>query len=356
MWPSTRLLDLFAIEHPIVQAPMAGASTPALAAAVANAGGLGSLGCAFCTPLSFAADVEATLALTNRSLHVNFFAHRPPVMDPDRARTAQAKLQPHYDRYGLGRVPVPEPTVHPFDEAMLDAVLAKRQQIVSFHFGLPEPDMVEAIKASGAVLLASATTPAEAVDLEARGVDAVIAQGAEAGGHNGFYLTQEPSQMGTFALVPQVVDAVSVPVIAAGGIGDGRGIAAAFALGADGVQIGTGFLLSDEAATTGVHRRALAASDGSNTVLTRAFSGRPARSLQNRLAEDLAPHEQDLPDFPLMVSVTGPLKAPELAAESGELISLWSGQAVALAETGAAAAIVQRLVDEAGAAFARLRP
>jgi nitronate monooxygenase len=237
---------------------------------------------------------------------------------------------------------------------MFEAVMATRPGVVSFHFGLPEQRFVDALKGDGAVILCSATTPAEARDLEARGVDVVIAQGWEAGGHQGHYLTDRPAGIGTMALVPQVVDAVRVPVVAAGGIADGRGIAAALALGAAGVQIGTAFLTTAEAGVASAHVAALMAADGAATAMTRAFSGRPARGIVNRYMRELGPHEDGLPDFPLMNTLTAPLRKAGAAGGNPDFMALWSGQAVGLNRQGTIAELVERLVAEAQAAVRRL--
>ncbi len=347
-WPTTRLTDLLGIEHPIIQAPMAGASTPALAAAVSNAGGLGSLGCAIQTAEVFRSDIGATQKATNRPIHVNFFAHEAPTPDDAKAARATELLAPYYEELGLGDVPPAIATHFPFDAAMLDAVLAVRPQIISFHFGLPEEELVRAIKDAGIILLSSATSVREAVDLEKRSVDAVIAQGWEAGGHRGTYLSSfEGARAGTMSLVPQVVDAVNVPVIAAGGIADGRGIAAAFALGASGVQIGTAFLTCMEAGIPDIHKEILLKSSDDDTRVTKAFSGRPARGIVNRYIEDMAAFENDLPDFPLVNTLTGPLRKASAARGEGDFIALWSGQSVGLNRAMPAGELFDKLVEEA---------
>ena len=354
MWPDTRLTDLLGIEHPIIQAPMAGASTPAMAAAAANAGCLGSVGCAMMTPESYRAAFEQVRGATNRRINVNFFCHKPPFFDDQKAAAAQARMMPFYLELGLGEVPEVAPINFPFGEEMIEAVMGTRPGVVSFHFGLPEQRFVDALKADGAVILCSATTPAEARDLEARGVDVVIAQGWEAGGHQGFYLSDRPAGIGTMALVPQVVDAVRVPVVAAGGIADGRGIAAALALGAAGVQIGTAFLTTAETGVARQHVDALIAADGADTAMTRAFSGRPARGIVNRYMRELAPHEDNLPDFPLMNTLTAPLRKASAERGSPDFLPLWSGQAVALNRRGTVGELVEGLVREARAAMRRL--
>ncbi len=351
-WPTTKLTDLLGIEHPIIQAPMAGASTPALAAAVSSAGGLGSLGCAIQTTEAFRADIGATQKATNRPIHVNFFAHQAPKPDAAKEARASALLAPYYAELGLGDVPPAIATHFPFDAAMLDAVLDVRPQILSFHFGLPGQDIVDAIKDAGIVLLSSATSVREAVDLEMRGVDAVIAQGWEAGGHRGTYLSSfEGARAGTMSLVPQVADAVKVPVIAAGGIADGRGIAAAFALGASGVQMGTAFLTCMEAGIPDVHKEILLKSSDDDTRVTKAFSGRPARGIVNRYIEEMAVHEDELPDFPLVNTMTGPLRKASAAKGKGDFVALWSGQSVGLNRAMPAGELFDKLVEEAQSAM-----
>ncbi|MCP5081951.1 MAG: nitronate monooxygenase [Alphaproteobacteria bacterium] len=347
MWPNTQLLDLLGIDHPIIQAPMAGATTPALAAAVSNAGGMGSLGCAFMTPERTGEEIAKTMMATNRSINVNFFVHEPPGEDAAKNATLKERLQPYFDELGLGEMPAVTPTNFPFDEAMMEVMLELRPRVVSFHFGLPAQHMVQALKEAGVVVLSSATTVREAVLLADGGVDAIVAQGWEAGGHRGtFASTMDAARVGTMALVPQIVDAVNVPVIAAGGIGDGRGIAAAFALGAAGVQPGTAFLTTEEAATPAVYRKALLEASDEDTRLTRAFSGRPARGLSNRYIEEMAAHDEDLPDFPLLNTLTGPLRKASTEAGSPDFVALWSGQAMSLNRTLPAGELLEKLVEE----------
>ncbi len=347
MWPNTQLLDLLGIDHPIIQAPMAGSTTPALAAAVSNAGGMGSLGCAFMTPERTGEEIAKTMMATNRSINVNFFVHEPPSDNAERNAKAKETMQPYFDELDLGEMPAVVPTNFPFDEAMMDVMLELRPRVVSFHFGLPSQHIVRALKEAGIVILSSATTVREATILVDGGVDAVIAQGWEAGGHRGtFASSMDAARVGTMALVPQIVDAVNVPVIAAGGIADGRGIAAAFALGAAGVQPGTAFLTTQEAATPAVYRKALLEADDEDTRLTRAFSGRPARGLSNRFIEEMAAHDDDLPDFPLLNTVTGPLRKASVEAGSPDFVALWSGQAMSLNRTMPAGELVEKLVEE----------
>lgn len=350
-WPDARLTELLGVRLPIIQAPMAGASTPAMAAAAANAGALGSIAAALISPEAIGAEVAEARTATNGGLNINFFCHRPPARDSARIEAAKARLAPYYAEFGLG-APADPAASPPFDEARLEAVLAAEPRVVSFHFGLPAPSLLRPLKDAGIVVLSSATSPKEAVWLEENGADAIIAQGWEAGGHRGVFNPAEgPGEMGTMALVPAVVDRVSVPVIAAGGIADGRGIAAAFMLGAAGVQIGTAFLTSPEAKIGAPHKAALLASDGSDTGVTEAFSGRPARGIRNRYMAEMAGAE--LPDFPLMNPLTGPLRAASAKAGSGDFMSLWSGQGAGLIREEGTGAIVERLANEALALLGR---
>lgn len=352
-WPSARLTDLLGIEHPILQAPMSGYATPELVAAVARFGGLGGLGFAGVAAADIAAQLRQTMALTNRPFQANFFAHDAPRDDPEKATAARALVAPLYEEIGAGPVPQPVAPFAPFDAEMLEAVLAARPKVVSFHFGLPEEALLAPLRDAGCLLMCTATTPREAKALEDAGVDIVIAQGWEAGGHRGEFLDRGGS-LGTLALVPQVADAVSIPVVAAGGIADGRGIAACFALGADGVQLGSAFLSTPEAATPAPQRDTIAHSDGAQTHVTRAVSGRPARMIANRYTEALAPHEAGLPDFPVMFSLSGPLKQAGYAAGTAEYGALYSGQAIGLNRSLPAGDLLARLVTETAEAFQRL--
>lgn len=352
MWRQRDLIELVGVRHPIVQAPMAGVTTPALAAAVAGAGGLGSLGCAMRSPDAVREQTAGFRRLTDAPINLNFFANSPPVADPVRAETARRLVEPYYEELDIELVAQPaEIRVH-FDEPMLEALVELRPEIVSFHFGLPASAVVDAIKALGSVVMSTATTVHEARLLEDLGADVIVAQGWEAGGHRGTFASPlEHAQVGTMALVPQVADAVSVPVIAAGGIGDGRGIAAALALGASGVQIGTGFLRCPEADVPEAYRGALAAASDDSTQVTSAFTGRPARALRTRYVQETSQHGE-LPEFPLMIGFQGPLRAASAERGSADFMSLWSGQAAALAESLPADRLVRQLVDQAAEALA----
>ena len=354
-WKSNKLTEILGIQVPIIQAPMAGSTTPELAAAVSNVGGLGSLGCAFMSPDQFADQCATVRGATNGAYNVNFFTHEEPGQDSVRGEKMRDALKPYYDEFGLGEVPAAVPSAPSFNEEMLDAVLAASPPIVSFHFGLPSPDAVRAVKATGAVVLSSATTVKEARWLEQGGCDAVVAQGFEAGGHRGtFQASFEAGCVGNFALVPQIVDAVSVPVIASGGIADGRGIAAALALGAQGVQMGTAFLTCPESAAHDVYRRALINAGDDDTRITAAFSGRPARGLDNRYIRDMLGKDAMFPDFPINNTLTGPLRKASADAGKEDFMSLWSGQAAAMSKSLPAADLVKILVAETNDTLSRL--
>lgn len=353
-WPDTRLCDLLDIEHPIIQAPMAGASTAEMAAVVGNCGGMGSLGCAMMDAETIHANVKKARSASNCGINLNFFCHKAPELNADRADAAQARLQPWFDRLGAGEIPDVVESNFPFNQDICDAVLAASPKVASFHFGLPDEAMVTQLKDAGILILSSATSAAEARWLAERGVDAVIAQGAEAGGHNGWFLPRDGGEVaGTMALVPRVVDAVDCPVIAAGGIADGRGIAAAFALGAAGVQIGTAFLATPESAVSEVHKEALANATGDDTQFSRAFSGRAARTLVNAYSREMET-VTEWPDFPLMNTVTGPLRAASAKAGLPDAISLWSGQGAGLVGKSTTRQVFENLVAQAQAALGRV--
>lgn len=343
MWRDRRILDLFDIEHPIIQAPMAGAQGSALAIAVSNAGGLGALPCALLSHEQIRREVQTIRQQTDKPFSLNFFCHKPPPDDPDAEARWIARLAPYRQELGIS-----EPTVRagraPFDAAACLLVEEFRPPVVSFHFGLPEQALLDRVKRTGARIISSATTVAEARWLEERGVNAIIAQGVEAGGHRGMFLeTSIASQVGTFALVPQIADAVRVPIIAAGGIGDVRGIAAAFALGAAAVQIGTAYLLCLESTISPLYREALKKAEGHDTVLTNVFTGRPARGLLNRIVREVGPMSADAPAFPTATNATLPLRLKAEAAGSADFTSLWSGQTPQFASERSAAEVTRAL-------------
>ena len=320
--------DLFDIEFPLIQAPMAGVQTSALAIAVCNAGGLGSLPCAMLSIETMRAEVAAIRAQTSRPYNLNFFCHAPPLPDAAREARWRAALAPFHAEFGIDPASIAAgPGRAPFTHEVADALEEFAPPVMSFHFGLPPPDLLARVRGWGAKVLASATTVDEARWLAERGVDAVIAQGAEAGGHRGMFLGDDiATQIGLFALLPQVKRAVDVPVVAAGGIGDAQGVAAALALGAAGVQIGTAYLLCPEATTSAPHRAALASEAARETALTNVFTGRPARGIMNRVMRELGPMSPAAPAFPLATGAMAPLRAKAEAQGSGEFSPLWSGQ------------------------------
>jgi nitronate monooxygenase len=359
MWPDRRLIDLFKIEHPLVLSPMAGFGTVGLAASVCDAGGLGSISCATMQPQAAAKTIEELRRLTSKPINVNFFCHAPARADAEREQAWHDRLSPYRRELGIAPEPVSRLDITPFGDAMCKVVEDAKPEVVSFHFGLPPPRLLDRVKAAGCRVISSATTVEEARWLEARGVDAIIAQGYEAGGHRGIFLAADlnraiASQSGTLALVPQIADAVGVPVIAAGGIGDGRGIAAAFALGASGTQIGTAFLRCPEAATPLLHREALRHASGDPTVLTNVLSGRPARALVNRLVLEVGPVSDAAPDFPLPMGELAPLRASAEQRGNSDFTPLWSGQAAPLGTEMPAKALTLKMAEEAIARFKRL--
>jgi nitronate monooxygenase len=355
MWPDRRIIDLLGIEHPILLAPMAGPGTAELAMAVAEAGGLGALPCAMSSPEQIRSDLGVFRQRTAKPINLNFFTHTPPQPDPARDARWKARLAPYYAEFGVDpSKPVPAVNRAPFDETTCAIVEEFNPAVVSFHFGLPEPRLLARVRAAGCQVIASATTAAEARWLAERGCDAIIAQGAEGGGHRGMFLSDDvASQAGTFALVPQVVDAVKVPVIAAGGIADARGIVAALALGASAVQIGTAYLFCPEAKVTALHRQALRNARDDGTALTNLFSGRPARGLINRVMREVGPLSAEAPAFPLAGGALAPLKAAAEAKDSADFSALWSGQAAALGREMPAAELTKLLAQEALARLGR---
>jgi len=343
MWSRNAFTERLNLKWPILQAPMGWLSTPALAAAVSNAGGLGGLGM-----WGFSAeDAERRIAGFRQqcggSLNVNYPLWPEPSITPQASAAMRKHLQVHYDAKGLGPVPEPMGAASDVSHEHLAMLLRAKPEMVSFHFGLPRPEIVHAIKDAGIFVISSATTVAEARTLEERGVDAVIAQGTEAGGHRGTFSGVDISmQPGLFALLPQVVDAVRVPVIAAGGVADGRQVAAAFMLGASAVQLGTAFLRCEEANVLDAHRAALRNADEACTIVTDMITGRPARYIRNRLSDDLIASGLEPVSFPAQMSLTVPLE------KSGdrEFTLLLAGQSAALTKDTNATALVESLAAE----------
>ena len=322
------LQELLGIQLPVVQAPMAGVQDSALAIAVSNAGGLGSLPCAMLSLEQMRAEIAAIKAGTSRPFNVNFFCHTPPSPDPEREKRWRKALEPYYRELGVDpdlATSTAERT--PFTSEAADIVEEFRPAVVSFHFGLPSPELLARIRSCGAKILSSATTVDEALWLEAHGVDAIIAQGLEAGGHRGHFLSGDLTrQVGLFALLPEIVRTAKVPVIAAGAIADARGVRGARSLGAAGVQPGTAYLLCPEAKTRAVHRTALTSDAARHTALTNVFSGRAARGIVNRLMRELGPLSPLAPDFPLASAALAPLRAKAEQQGRGDFSPLWAGQ------------------------------
>lgn len=349
MWPDRRLLDLFKTEHPIILAPMAGVMDAELVIAAAEGGALGSLPCAMISADKAREQVQIIRQRVSAPVNLNFFCHTPVAADASREAGWRGRLGTYYKEFGLDPdAPVNAANRAPFDEAMCRMVEEVKPEIVSFHFGLPDKALLDRVKAAGCVVIASATIVREAVWLEQRGVDAVIAQGAEAGGHRGMFLTETiANQPGTLALAPQIVDAVKVPVIAAGGIADGRGIAAAFALGAAGVQIGTAYLRCPEATGSAIAKAALAAADDDSTVVTNVMTGRPARGVANRVMREVGPVSPDAPAFPHAATALAPLKAAAEKQGRVDFTNLWAGQALRLGTEMPAAELTRKLAADA---------
>jgi nitronate monooxygenase len=325
---SKRFCERLGLELPIIQAPMAGVQGSALALAVSNTGGLGSLPCALLTADAASAELTVIARSTSRPYNVNFFCHRQPARDAAREAAWRQALVPYFRELQLDPGAVPDgPGRGAFDNDAADLLAAFRPPVVSFHFGLPSEDLLRRVKAWRPIVLASATTVDEARWLEVHGADAIIAQGVEAGGHRGMFLSEDlTTQLGTFALVPQIAHAVSVPVIAAGGIADATGVAAALRLGAAAVQVGTSYLLCHETTTSAIHRAALKSDAARHTAVTNVFTGRPARSIVNRLVAELGPIAAAAPPFPLATSAVMALRAKAERQGSDAFSSLWAGQ------------------------------
>ena len=337
------------LELPLIQAPMAGVQGVAMAAAVSGAGALGSLPGAAMSPQALRDAVGEMRRDGGLPVNVNFFCHAPPAADPAREAAWRAALRPYFEELGVSPAAIQNgPGRLPFNEEAVAVVEALRPEVVSFHFGLPPAPLLERVRRAGAQVWSSATTVAEARWLAAHGVDAIIAQGVEAGGHRGVFLPEgQPidlsGQLRTMALLPAILEAVRVPVIAAGGIVDADGVAAALRMGACAAQVGTAFLLCPEATTTAVHRAALQSDAARDTALTNLFTGRPARGIVNRLMRELGPLSEVAPAFPTAVNALAPLRAAAEQAGSGDFSPLWSGQDVSGCRAIPAAQLVKQL-------------
>lgn len=348
-WPNRRLLELLKLEIPIIQAPMAGSDSVAMARSVSSTGALGSLACALLSADGIREAVRAIRLEMPRPFNLNFFCHTMDSPDSSAKERWKNFLRPHYERLGLDIDAVPESRLRlPFDEEICGVVEEIAPAVASFHFGLPPSGLMERLKQRGIKILASATSVKEAIWLENHGCDAVIAQGFEAGGHRAMFLeTNVATQVGLFALLPQVVDAVSIPVIAAGGIADARGIVAAFALGASGVQMGTAYLFCPEAKISPLYRRALKEMIDTGTVVTNLFSGRPARGMLNHYLVEAGPMSEEVLAFPYAATLVAPLRATSEESGSLDYMQLWSGQAAKLANAVPADELTRKLAAEA---------
>jgi len=352
----TALTRRLSLSHPIIQAPLAGGGdTPALVAAVCGAGALGFIGAAYSTPAQIIEASRAVRARTARPFGVNLFAPQPLAEAPGDPGPVLERLAPYFAELDLPPPALPSAAGARFDD-QLKAALDTGAAVFSFTFGIPPAPAIAAIKERGMFLMGTATTVDEALALENAGVDAIVTQGGEAGGHRGTFATDfDSGTVGTMALVPQVVDAVGLPVIASGGIMDGRGIAAALALGAAAVQMGTAFLTCDEAGIPDAYKEAILAARAHETRLTRAFSGRPARGIVNRFMREVdAPQAAAVLPFPFQNALTRPLRAAAAKQGRAEFLSLWAGQGLGLARRRAAAELVAELARETEAAIARL--
>lgn len=339
------LQRLLGLELPIVQAPMAGVQGSALAVAVSNAGGLGSLPCAMLSLDAMRDELVAIRARTGKPFNVNFFCHTPPTPSAEREAIWRAALAPYYKEFGIDADAIPAGAGRtPFSSDAADVLSEFKPAVVSFHFGLPSVELLARVRGWGSKIFSSATTVEEARWLEARGVDVVIAQGLEAGGHRGIFLSDDlDTQAGTLALLPKIARAVKLPVIATGGIADAKGVAAAMALGAAGVQIGTAYLLCREATTSAVHRAALKSEAARHTALTNLFTGRPARGIVNRIMRELGPISTAVPAFPLATAAIAPLRAKAESQGSGDFSPLWAGQNTSGCREVAAAKLTREL-------------
>ncbi len=342
--------SLLGIEHPVIQAPMAGVQGAALAIAVSNAGGLGSLPAAMLSLDALDSELKTLVKGTQRPYNVNFFVHQEPQPDHDKEQAWRTLLASYYAQFGIDPASISAGAGRaPFSHAAADVLESFKPAVVSFHFGLPAPDLLTRVKSWGSIVLSSATTVKEAQWLAAHGADAVIAQGWEAGGHRGVFLCDDPvvalsTQVSTFALVPQIAASVAVPVIAAGGIASAAGVQAALKLGAAGVQVGTAFLLCDEATTSSVHRAALQSDAAHHTALTNVFTGRPARGIVNRMMRELGILNASAPAFPLAGAASAPLRAAAEKQGSGDFSPLWAGQNVSGCRAVPAAEMLKALL------------
>lgn len=346
-WFKNTLTKSLNIKYPIIQAPMASAASIELAAAVSNAGGLGSLGLSYYKFEDILSDYKSLLRKTNHSINLNFFTHKNPKKNDIQAKKYMNEMQKYFSEYNIPIIPNLINTTEPFNSEHLELLLKMNPKVVSFHFGLPNSNYIKSIKQQKILIISTATTVKEAKILEDSGVDAIIAQGFEAGGHRGtFASSYNEGEIGLFSLLPQIVDATSVPIIAAGGITNGRGIAAALMLGAKGVQLGTAFLSCPEATVHPLWKKALSESYEKETRITKAFTGRPARGIVNRLLNDMENKKDIIPDFPTVGSVVKPLAHAAAKQGKNDFLSLWAGQSAPMNRNVTSKKLVELLIKE----------
>ena len=356
MWPNRQLCDLLKIEHPIIMAPMSGATNPVMTAAVSSGGALGSLGAASIPPDTLRESIGRICSFTSKPYGVNLFVpdHERYITDEAREKKVCDLIQPYLDELGIKEPPKPKTMFGPFQK-QVEVLLEERVPIFSFHLGIPPANILKSFKRNGTIVLGTATTVSEARALDQAGVDVVIAQGAEAGGHRGtFDGPWQQSLIGGIALIPQVVDAVSVPVVAAGGIMDGRGIAAAMALGASGVQMGTAFLAVHESPIAEAWRHRVLNCTEQDTVITTVISGRPARGFRTRYIEEMTSHADQLLPFSAQYSLFNHLRAVAAENNNPDFLAMWAGQGAPLTRFASAADIIATLIEESAEQFSRM--
>jgi nitronate monooxygenase len=350
----TELTRSLHIRYPLFQAPMAGGpTTPELAAAVSNAGGLGNLGAGYLKPEEIRSAIREIRRRTDRPFGVNLFVPGPSAESEETISRMTEHLNPYRAELGIPLNPPIPPISESFEE-QAHVLLEENIPVFSFTFGIPPRSIIEAFKKNGTFVIGTATTVEEARLLEAAGVDAITAQGSEAGGHRGSFLKGGPSSLvGTMALVPQVVDHVSVPVIAAGGIMDGRGLVASLALGAAAVQMGTAFLASAESGASAIHKQMILSSNEDDTDLTSAYTGKAARGIQTRFMNEMRSYPGAIPAYPIQNALTRDIRQAAAKSNNPEFMSLWAGQGLRLAVDQPAAVIVQRTIEQARALIGR---
>jgi len=353
MFSETPFSKLAGIVYPIVQAPMGGVTNPELVATVSNAGGLGSLAAGYLSPEAILSSAAEIRGRTKKPFNINLFVMDPPAANPAQVAKTLELLQPIRDKLGLpSATPPAKYSEDPL--AQFEALVEVAPPVASFTFGILSPKQITALKSRGSLVMGTATTVAEARAWKAAGADFICAQGSEAGAHRGTFIGDlESAMIGTMALVPQVVDTVRIPVIAAGGIMDGRGIAAALMLGAAGAQLGTAFLLCLESGTSAAWKGALRAAREDNTRVSRVYSGRAARGIVNEFMLRMTPFEKDLPPYPILNALTAPIRQAAAKANRPEFLSLFVGQAASMCRELPAAELIAKLVEETGAALAR---